>query len=506
MASIRHTIFQSVIGAVLAAGLLVAAPVSAEPAGGFSLVVLNDIDQMTRDDGRGGLDRVAAVVAAERAARPDVLVVHAGDALSPSIMSSVDRGAHMVDLLNRIGLDIFVPGNHEFDFGPDVFRQRMSALATTKLAANLRDPEGERLPGFQDHVIRDIAGVKVGIVGVIGDRAPIVSSTGDLVFSPTIQTAFEESRFLRAEGAEFLVAVVHDNISRDLLLARSGAFDVVVSGDDHVLTVTYDGRSALVESREQGELIAIVDIRFDVSERDGSRTVSWEPSFRIVDTGEISPDAAVSGLVRTYLATLDTALDDPICTLEAELDSRRQLARTQESAFGNIVADALLDATGADVAITNGGSIRGDRVYPAGTPLTRRNLMTELPFANSLVLIEITGTDIVRALENGFSLAETGAGRFPQVAGMEIEVDLARRSGARVAAVTIAGEPLEPGRLYRLATNDFLARGGDGYAALRNAETIIDARDGDLIVNVVTDYLKASPRFAPRVDGRIKAL
>lgn len=502
----RRTSFPALIGGALAAALLLVAPASAEPTGGFSLVVLNDIDQMTSNEPRGGLDRVAAVVAAERAARDNVLVVHAGDALSPSIMSSIDRGAHMIDLLNRIGLDIFVPGNHEFDFGPDVFTERMAALSTTRLAANLRDAQGEPLEGFQDHVIRDISGVKVGILGVIGDRAPIVSTTGDLVFSPAIQSAFEEARFLRSEGAEFVIAVVHDNISRDLLLARSGAFDLVVSGDDHVLTVTYDGRSALVESREQGDLIAIVDVSFDVSDRDGSRTVTWEPSFRIVDTADVAPDPAIADQVRTYLANLDAALDDPICTLDAELDSRRAAARTQETAFGNIVADALLAATDADVAITNGGSIRGDRVYPAGTPLTRRNLMTELPFANTLVLIEITGTDIVRALENGFSLVDTGAGRFPQVAGMEIEVDLARRSGARVAAVTIAGEPLEPGRLYRLATNDFLARGGDGYAALRNAETIIDARDGDLIVNVVTDYLKASPSYAPRIDGRIKAL
>jgi 2',3'-cyclic-nucleotide 2'-phosphodiesterase (5'-nucleotidase family) len=501
------TTFQAGIGpAVVAVFLTATTAAFAEPAGGFSIVVLNDIDQMTSDGPRGGLDRVAAVVAAERAARDNVLVIHAGDALSPSIMSSIDRGAHMVDLLNRIGVDIFVPGNHEFDFGEDVFLERMAALATTKLAANLRDAEAQPLEGFQDHVILDISGVKVGILGVIGDRAPIVSTTGDLTFSPTIQSAFDEARFLRSEGAEFVVAVVHDNISRDLLLARSGAFDIVVSGDDHVLTVTYDGRSALVESREQGELIAIVDVSFDIGERNGTRRVSWEPSFRIVDTASVQPDAVISGPVQTYLAGLDDALDDPICTLEAELDSRRATMRSQEAAFGNIVADALRKAAGADVAIINGGSIRGDRVYPAGTPLTRRNLMTELPFANSLVLIEITGTDIVRALENGFSLAETGAGRFPQVAGMEIEVDLARRSGARVAAVTIAGEPLEPGRLYRLATNDFLARGGDGYAALRNAETIIDARDGDLIVNVVTDYLKASPRFAPRVDGRIKAL
>ncbi|MDQ0315527.1 bifunctional metallophosphatase/5'-nucleotidase [Amorphus orientalis] len=476
----------------------------AEPVGSFSVIAINDTDQMTADDGRGGLDRIAAAVAAERARGGRVLVVHAGDALSPSIMSSFDTGAHMVDLLNTIGVDVFVPGNHEFDFGKDVFLERMQALQATKLAANLRAADGSTLDGFQDHIVTEIAGVRVGIVGILGDRTSVVSSPGDLIIGPTLASAFEQARVLRNEGAEFVIAVVHDNVSRDLLLARSGVFDLIVSGDDHVLTVTYDGRTALVESREQGEYLGIVDVTLDVAGEADARRLTWSPSFRVIDTSTLAPAPSLAAKVSEYSATLDAALDEPIATTATELDTRAATVRAGEAPFANVVADALRSVTEADVAITNGGGIRGDRVYPAGHQLTRRDILTELPFGNQAVLLTITGTDIVRALENGFSLVETGAGRFPHVSGMTVTVDFSRPPGSRVEAVEIAGKMLDPGQTYRLATNDYMARGGDGYTALRNATPIIDANDGVLLATAVIDHIRSQPAFEPALDGRIR--
>ncbi|MEW5421011.1 bifunctional UDP-sugar hydrolase/5'-nucleotidase [Amorphus sp. 3PC139-8] len=503
--ALPRTLFKA-LGAlsVWIATSLVVAPAGAEPAGKLTVLVINDADQMTTASGRGGLDRIAGAIAAERAAHDRVLVVHAGDTISPSLMSSIDQGAHIVDLLNTIGFDIFVPGNHEFDFGKEVFLERMRALDATKLAANLRGADGKLVAGFQDRVILDFDGIKLGILGVIGDRAAVVSSPGDLQFQPTLQTAFEQAKLLRNEGAELVVAVVHDNVSRDMLLARSGAFDLVLSGDDHVLTVVYDGRTVLMESREQGDLIAVVDLSLDVRQRDDGRVVNWSPSFRVIDTSTVSPSPEIAAKVASYSSRLTEALDEPIATLETDLDTRRTIVRKQEAAFGNLVADAMRTASGADVAIMNGGGIRGNTVHRAGTTLTRRDILTELPFGNQTVLLEITGTDIVRALENGFSLVETGAGRYPQISGMIVTADTTLPPGSRVVSVEIDGKPLDPGQRYRLATNDFMARGGDGYTALRNAQPIIDAKDGALLTSNVVDYIATLSPFAPATDGRIR--
>jgi 2',3'-cyclic-nucleotide 2'-phosphodiesterase (5'-nucleotidase family) len=130
---------------------------------------------------------------------------------------------------------------------------------------------------------------------------------------------------------------------------------------------------------------------------------------------------------------------------------------------------------GADIAITNGGGIRGDRTYDAGTVLTRKDVLTELPFGNVTVLLELSGADVKAALENGVSQVEKGAGRFPQVSGMSFSYDPAASAGARIDAVKIGGKPLDPAAVYRVATNDYMAGGGDGYAVLKKGKALIDA-------------------------------
>ncbi|MCA8906939.1 MAG: 5'-nucleotidase C-terminal domain-containing protein [Rhodospirillaceae bacterium] len=177
--------------------------------------------------------------------------------------------------------------------------------------------------------------------------------------------------------------------------------------------------------------------------------------------------------------------------------------RTGEAAFGNLVADAMRAAVGADIAITNGGGIRADRDYPAGSVLTRRDIQEELPFGNRTVLLELTGADVLAALETGFSGIEEGAGRFPQVSGLAVGYDPTRPAGARVVSVTVGGAPLDPAATYRVATNDFLARGGDGYAALTHGRTLIDPTSGGLMATQVIDHIATAGTVAPTVEGRL---
>lgn len=492
--------------AAAACALALAPPVApaafAEDDVDLSIVALSDIDQIVVDAPRGGLDRVGAAIRAERAAGHPVLVLHAGDALSPSVLSSFDEGAHMVDVLNRIGIDVFVPGNHEFDFGPDVFRERMAALDATRLSANVRGPNGEPLPGFAPSEMVEVDGVRVGIVGVTTDRTPVSSSPGDLVFLPAAETAREVAAELRADGADFVIGVVHLPRFLDVDLARSGAFDLLVSGDDHALAVAWDGRTVLLESREQGAHVAVADIDFTIEEGE-TRRVSWSPSFRVIDTAGLEPDPALAQAIAAHRETLDAALGEEIAVAAVSLDTRRATVRTEEAAFGNLVADAMLEAMGADFAIQNGGGIRADRVYLPDTALTRRDVFAELPFGNTVVLVEITGADIVAALENGFSQLEGTPGRFPQIAGGRVVVDPARPVGQRLVSLAIDGEPVDPEATYRVATNDFLLRGGDGYESLGRGEVIVPATDGPLLANAVVEHLSRLGAIDATAEGRI---
>ncbi len=173
--------------------------------------------------------------------------------------------------------------------------------------------------------------------------------------------------------------------------------------------------------------------------------------------------------------------------------------------MGNLIADAMREGVGADIAITNGGGIRGDRTYDAGTVLTRKDVLTELPFGNVTVLLELSGADVLAALENGVSQVEKKAGRFPQVSGLTFSYKPSADVGARIDAVKIGDKPLDPAATYTVATNDYMANGGDGYAALKKGKVLIDASGGTYMATMVMDYIAANAPVSPKVEGRITA-
>ena len=188
------------------------------------------------------------------------------------------------------------------------------------------------------------------------------------------------------------------------------------------------------------------------------------------------------------------------------LDSRRATVRLAESNFGDLIADAMRAHVGAEVALTNGGGIRGDRTYDPGTVLTRKDILTELPFGNVVMLIELSGADLLAALENGVSQVPDAAGRFPQVSGLTFSYDAAKPAGSRIVKVKIGGAPLDPGGTYKVATNDYIFGGGDGYAALGHGKPLIDASAATLMASMVIDYIAKEGEIAPKVDGRITRL
>ena len=469
----------------------------------LTLLLMCDMYELDARDGRGGYPRVAGVVAAERAKGGNLIVAHAGDALSPTLLSSFDKGENVVDLLNLIRPDVFVPGNHEYDFGPELFRTRMSELRFPVLAANLREATGEPVAHVRDNRMFEFDGVRVGVVGLTAVDSPVKSMPGNLVFRDSLDTLREQAKALRAAGADLIVAVSHSEREIDQRIVASRLADVLLSGDDHDLWVYYDGKVAAAEAKQDGEYVVAVDLAIDVREEQGRRRASWWPDFRIIDTATVAPDPAVAARVKHYEAELSHELDVPLGRTLTELDSRNATVRGQEAAIGDLFADAIRAATGADVAILNGGSFRANRVYPAGTEITRRDVLRELPFGNKTVILQVTGAQLRQALEEGLSQLDEPSGRFPQVSGLKVVADPAKPAGRRVVSVEVGGKPVEDGAAYTVATNDFLMRGGDGYEALRQAKVLAGERDGKLIANDVMVHIRAKGTVSQSPEGRV---
>ncbi|MCX8509944.1 MAG: 5'-nucleotidase C-terminal domain-containing protein, partial [Rhodobacteraceae bacterium] len=184
----------------------------------------------------------------------------------------------------------------------------------------------------------------------------------------------------------------------------------------------------------------------------------------------------------------------------------RNVVRAEESSMGDLIADAMRAESGADVAIMNGGGIRGDRTYDAGTKLTRRDVLTELPFGNVTVVTELPGAQLLLALENGVSQVEKGAGRFPQVSGMTFTFDPSAEAGSRVSEVMVAGAALDADKLYKVAVNDYILGGGDGYDALGGGRILTGGGTGSLVAKDVMSYIEKAGSIAPKVEGRITLL
>ena len=481
-------------------------PAMAEGPVKLTILGVGDIYQFDGDGDQGGFARLNAVAKAERAANPNTIYVFDGDMLSPSILSGFDHGQNTIDLTNLEPFDIAVPGNHEFDFGVDNFKEKMAASKYPWAAINITNADGSPVEGLGGVMWKEIEGLKIALVPVAQDTSPEVSSTGDLKFLPTVDSAVAAAKAARGEGADLVIGVVQTDMSNDRQLIKSGAFDVIMSGDDHSYATSYDGRTAYVETSIDGRFLTPLDLTVTIGESHGKRKVRWTPNFRFIDTASITPDPEAQAMVEKFEKQLDESLNVEIGVTEGPLDSRRNVVRGEESAMGNLIADAIRDATGADIAIANGGGIRADRTYDAGTKLTRRDILTELPFGNVTVVTELPGSQILAALENGVSQVEKGAGRFPQVSGMSYVYDPSAPAGSRIVSVKIGGEDLDPDKTYKLATNDYVLRGGDGYGALGGGKVLVNAGNGNLMANDVINYIAKTGKVTAKVEGRIKTV
>ena len=458
---------------------------------------------------RGGFARLAALVKAERvkaaAEGRNVIVAHGGDTLSPSIMSGLDRGAHIVALTNMIAPDIFVPGNHEFDFGKAIFLQRMGEATFPLYGANLRDAAGQPLPGFKDHALLDFNGVRIGLTGLAYEQSPRMSSPEDLRFSSTIDTTKTQAATLREQGADFVCAVLHCNRGDGIALQYARAAELLLTGHTHDLFVNFDDKCALVESGYDAHYVTCVDVTITVREDGSKRITTWRPQFRMIDTATVTPDPAVAAAVAKLQAALIDKMSEMLCTTTVALDSSTSTVRTREAAIGNLFADAMRAGTHADAAVLNGGGIRAGKDYPAGASISYGDVLAELPFNNRVVVVEIGGADLRRAMENGLSLLPSASGRFPQVSGIALEFELARAPGSRITAMRVGGAPLEESKTYRVALLDYLARGGDDYTMFAAARRITPDNDAPSMVNEVVEYLRKIGTARTGVEGRVLA-
>lgn len=507
------TRIRTLAGAAALAGTLLFPALAVAQNGTLTFLHFNDIYEISPVKGRGGFAPLMTVLKAERERSAGAVTTVGGDFLSPSLLSGTTRGEQMTALFNAMGVDVVTFGNHEFDFGTEVLKARIAESKFPWVGSNVAGPDGKPLPGSVATWTKTVGDIKIGFLGVVTPETAHLSSGGaEATFTNVQAAAALAVKALRDEGANVVVALTHQTITEDRDLAvKVKGIDLVLGGHDHDPISVYEGSTLILKAGADGHYLGVIDLAVSTKSTDtkstdkGPATTVAPSGWRFVTTAGVAPDAEVAALVKRYTDQLDATLAGVIGRTETDLDSRKDVVRSQETTMGNLIADALREGLKADVAITNGGGIRADTLHPAGHSLTRKDIFAEMPFGNVAVLTVLTGADVLAALEHGVSKVEDKAGRFPQVSGLTFTYDPKLPSGTRVTSVTVGGQPLDPGKTYRVATNDYMLKGGDGYTALTRGRTVVDASGAVLMATMVMDYVEAKKTVAPKVEGRIVA-
>jgi 5'-nucleotidase len=475
----------------------------------------------------GGAARRATAIAAARASAPQALLLDAGDEFQGTLYYNRFKGAAIAELMNHLGYDAMVVGNHEFDDGPPALAQFARAIEFPLLATNVdATADSELAPLLRSSVVLEVSGQRVGVVGVVTEQTPSLSSPGEtLRFLPIEESLRKEIERLENEGIDIVIVLSHSGLERDRQIAAAVAgIDVIVGGHTNsLLSKTIEGAEGpypIVVEGPRGEPVLVVTAyaygkylgRLDVVFARGVPS-AWRGEPILIDAG-VAPDLEVAALIEPYRAELAGYSYQEVGVTTEELEGRESACRFRECTLGNLIADALLEhgaSQGIEIALQNGGGIRSSI---AEGPVTVGEVLEVLPFGNAMSTFGLRGSDLLATLEHAVSEADhpdgESTGRFLQVAGLRYSFTLGRPVGQRILSVEVAAadgafSPLDPGKIYRVACNDFTRKGGDGFDVLRD-RAIDPYDDGAVVADVLIEHLSRHRPVSPRLEGRIREL
>ncbi|MGI8668441.1 MAG: bifunctional metallophosphatase/5'-nucleotidase [Aridibacter sp.] len=468
---------------------------------------VNDVYQFTPVDGgkSGGLARLLTLKKEALKENPNTIFTFGGDTISPSVESRTYKGQQMIDAWNAVGIDYAVFGNHEFDFKlPDLLK-RLDESKFTWLGANVVYADsGKIFANTPPFVIREIDGVKLAIFGLLLPEAKETSSMDDSlkVADYCLTANLIVSRLRAVEKVDAVVAITHMFMAEDKELAKCADIDLILGGHEHTLLQSASNGTPIFKMTSDARELGKFTLNFDRTTKK-LLSLDWEI---IPVTDEIPEAPEFAPVVAKYKGLLEE-LAEPVGRTAVVLDAGSESNRPQETNVGAFISDAFRNATDAAIGFLNGGSIRADITYNPGI-LTKRAVLSILPFNNNIIKVEITGKTLREILEHGVarSAEDNEPGRFPQVSGLTFKFDASRPAGSRVTEILVGGKPLDANKKYTLATSEFLvANGGDGYTMFKDAKILTDKATAKKDAEILENAIKNSPNqtISPKVEGRI---
>lgn len=481
----------------------------------YSLMVLHTNDHhgtTLSKDGVAGLAERATYVKEIRSEYENVLLLDAGDINSGSALSNMFYAEPDIKAYNMMGYQAVALGNHEFDGTLAKLENQIAISDFSWVAANILKQKDEHF--VEPCIIKDYEGFRVAVVGLTTNRTMKIASPDEtLIFKDEIEVAKEIVPYLKEkEFVDVVIVLGHlgsveeeSNQNTSIKLAQEvDSIDLIIDGHSHTKfeEPLYVNGTPIVSANEWGKfvgqgLLKIVD----------GQVVDFQWQSVAITTDAFPADKEVSEMLKPYQIEAENSLKDVVMKTTAEFNFGNKLTRYGETALGNLVSDAsvaYVESTGVyvDFAIQNGGTIRAG--LPAGD-VTKEDILTMLPFENYIYVLSLKGEDVIE-LFNFIGSIKQGAGAFAQVSKeVSYTITYDQQGNGKISEVLIDGKPIVPTAIYQIATNDYLASGGDGYEIFKKC---IDSYNTSMLLSeAVVEYAKTqSQAVEPVKDGRIKVV
>jgi len=463
----------------------------------------------------GGTARLISAVEDARARHSNTILLDGGDQFQGTLFYNLYKGKVAAEMMNKLGYDGMTVGNHEFDDGPETLRAFMDAVNFPVLMANANVDLEPELKGKLDKSTTLLKNNrKIGLIGVVTEDVVDLSSPGDnIVFTDSVAAVQAEVDFLTEAGVNIIILLSHSSYEVDkMIAANTTGVDVIVGGHDNAYLSNISDRAKgpyptvvngtqIVQAYAYGKFLGELSVIFDEA-----GNVVYATGEPITIDGSVNENSQIVARLDELEEPITELKETIVGTVSNALTGDRAVCRVQECDMGNMIADAMRGAVidkGYTIALANSGGIRAS--LDAGE-VTLGEIMTILPFQNTLSTFKVTGQQLLTAIENGVSQVEDNAGRFPQVSGMRFTFNLAKPANeGRVTSIEIdedgSWNALDLNKTYGMVSNNFIRGGGDGYKVFRSASEIYDF--GPDLADVVANYIKANPGYSGYTDNRI---
>lgn len=487
------------IAVVLFASLLFGKPLLGKEGRDITLIFTAEMPDIA-DPESGKYGELQQLIKNTKESNPKTFFLFGGGSIGPSALSNLDRGSHIIDILNTLEPDAMGVAKREFSYFEDELSLRSYEAAFPIVSSNIIDTRIDSIPyGLAPYALITKGETKLGFISIINNRVIEEYLLENIEVIDPIKAITEQAIVLRNAGADIIILqffYVHSFIPE---LLKNNLIDFAYNSNSRLSPIQKD------ELAKHPNIFILDKPGNAVIAEILTSKLPKLRSLKQVSLSTIEPDKSAQSQIDAYQVRLNRLLDDQIGKWDGEFSTETVSLRSAENAFGNYIVDTMRSISGADIALINSGSIRGNRTYENNTAITRKTIASELPFRSTLSIISIKGEDLLAALEVGFAGLDEGKGSFPQVSGMRIVFDSSKPQGERIKSIELDGSALDISKDYILATTDYLFDGGDGYAPLSRGKQLQTSSISEniLISDLVQREIRLKGKLPNKIDQRL---